>query len=362
MPAAEMDERSSPTKPLGMSCPTPLATGNSTRVLMGHGGGGLLSQELIRGVFLEAFGPADAGSSPDAAVFAMPAGRLAFTTDAFVVRPLFFPGGSIGDLAVNGTLNDLAMAGAVPRFLAAAFVIEEGLEIDQLVRIARSMAAAAAAAGVRIVAGDTKVVERGHGDGVYVTTSGVGVVPACVQLDPQRIGPGDAVIVSGTIGDHGMAVLQVREGLGFEAAIESDTASLHGVVERLLAACPQTRLLRDPTRGGLATCLAEIAEPATWGIEIDEAAVPVAPAVAAACEMLGLDPWLVANEGKLVAVVPAEAAAAAIMGLHGHPLATAAAVIGRIVEDHPGRVSVRTTMGGRRIVPMPVGELLPRIC
>jgi hydrogenase expression/formation protein HypE len=367
MQAAEMNESTPPHEPPGTSCPTPFAAAGATRVLMGHGGGGLLSQELIRGVFLDAFrsdafGPPEAGSSPDAAVLAMPAGRLAFTTDAFVVRPLFFPGGSIGDLAVNGTINDLAMAGAVPSFLAAAFVIEEGLEIEQLARIARSMAAAAAAAGVRIVAGDTKVVERGRGDGVYVTTSGLGIVPDRVQLDPGMIRPGDSVIISGTIGDHGMAVLRVREGIGFEAAIESDTAALHEVVELLLAACPQTRLLRDPTRGGLATCLAEITEQAPWGIEIDEAAVPVAPAVAAACEMLGLDPWLVANEGKLVAIVPAEAESAAVAALHGHRLATAAAVIGRVVEDHPGRVSVRTPIGGRRIVPMPVGELLPRIC
>ena len=272
----------------GYSCPTPDNGSSSPRVLMGHGGGGLLTQELISSVFLKAFGLPAEGLA-DAAVLEPAAGRLAFTTDAFVVRPLFFPGGSIGELAVNGTVNDLAMVAAMPRYLAASFVIEEGLAIADLMRIAQGMAAAAAEAGVRIVAGDTKVVERGHGDGVYITTSGIGHVPAGILLSQDRVAAGDIVLISGTIGDHGMAIMKVREDLGFEADITSDTAALHDLVAEILRCCKATRLLRDPTRGGLATCLNEIADQTRHGLEIDEQTVPIATAVAAGCEVLGLD-------------------------------------------------------------------------
>jgi len=348
--------------PAGFSCPAASTGHDSPRVMMGHGGGGLLSQQLIQSVFAPAFGLTESDRSLDAALLPPTTGRLAFTTDAFIVRPLFFPGGSIGDLAVNGTVNDLAMAGAQPHSLAASFVIEEGLPLADLHRIAEAMGAAARAAGVGIVTGDTKVVERGHGDGVFITTSGIGEVDARADLSMQQIRPGDAVLLSGTIADHGMAVMQVREDLGFEADIQSDTASLNELVAAMLAACGKIRLLRDPTRGGLAACLAEIAAGCGHGLAIEATTVPIAPPVAAACEMLGLDPWLVANEGKLVAIVPAEAAEAVLAAMRRHACGRQAAVIGRVVDEHPGRVSAQTAIGGRRIVPMPVGELLPRIC
>lgn len=348
--------------PRAFSCPAPASGSESPRVMMGHGGGGLLSLELIHSIFAPAFGLTERERSRDAALLPAMTGRLAFTTDAFIVRPLFFPGGSIGDLAVNGTVNDLAMAGARPLSLAASFVIEEGLPIADLSRIAETMGAAARAAGVGIVTGDTKVVERGHGDGVFITTSGIGEVDARADLSMQHIRPGDAVLLSGTIADHGMAIMQVRENLGFEADIQSDTTPLNGLVAEMLAACGKIRLLRDPTRGGLAACLAEIAAACGHGLAIDATTVPIAPPVAAACEMLGLDPWMVANEGKLVAIVPAAAAETVLAAMRTHPCGQQAAVIGRVVADHPGRVSAQTAIGGRRIVPMPVGELLPRIC
>lgn len=355
-----MTDSTPPASP-GLSCPTPEHGGNSSRVLMGHGGGGLLTQQLIERVFLKAFGTT-ADSLADAAVVEAASARLAFTTDAFVVRPLFFPGGSIGELAVHGTVNDLAMAGAIPRFLTASFVIEEGLPIADLSRIANAMAQAASEAGVRIVAGDTKVVERGHGDGVYITTTGLGELRDGICLSPSRVQVGDTVLVSGTVGDHGMAILKEREALGFEADIVSDTAALHGLAAAILHCCPTTRLLRDPTRGGLATCLNEIAMQARQCLEIDESAVPVSDPVAIGCELLGLDPWQIANEGKLVAVVPSADAAAVLQTLHSHPLGHRAAIVGQVVVGHPGRVLARTAIGGRRVVPMPVGELLPRIC
>lgn len=348
--------------PAGVSCPAPTSGHDSPRVMMGHGGGGLLSQQLIQNVFAPAFGLTERDRELDSALLPPTTGRVAFTTDAFIVRPLFFPGGSIGDLAVNGTVNDLAMAGAQPISLAASFVIEEGLPLADLARIAEAMGSAARTAGVRIVTGDTKVVERGHGDGVFITTSGIGEVDARADLSMHHIRPGDKVLLSGTIADHGMAVMQVRENLGFEADIQSDTAPLNGLVAEMFTACREVRLLRDPTRGGLAACLAEIAAACGHGLAIDAEAVPIAPAVAAACEMLGLDPWLVANEGKLVAIVPADAAEAVLAAMRTHAHARQAALIGRVVEEHPGRVSAQTAIGGRRIVPMPVGELLPRIC
>ncbi|MFM7136058.1 MAG: hydrogenase expression/formation protein HypE [Planctomycetota bacterium] len=349
----------------GFVCPAPLR--DRPQVVMGHGGGGALSRDLLEHVFLPAFGNAVLDRLGDSSVLDLGprlagGSRLAFSTDSYVVRPLVFPGGSIGELAVNGTVNDLAMSGAEPLFLSAAFILEEGLAIAELAGIVARMAAAAAAAGVTIVTGDTKVVERGRGDGLTITTAGIGVVPPGLDLGPQRIRPGDAVIVSGTLADHGMAIMSVREGLGFEAAIESDTAPLHGLVAALVAACPGLRMLRDPTRGGVAASLNEIAAAAAVGIEIDEHAIPVTPVVASACEILGLDPLQVANEGKLLAVVPADSAATALAVLGAHEQGRHAARLGRIVAGHPGIVAVRTALGGTRVVPLPIGEQLPRIC
>jgi len=346
------------------SCPTPLR--DHPRVVLGHGGGGALTRDLVAHLFQPAFANPVLDRLGDAAVVDLAgplAGcRLAFSTDSYVVRPLVFPGGSIGELAVNGTVNDLAMSGAEPKFLSAAFILEEGLAIAELAGIVARMAAAATRAGVSIVTGDTKVVERGRGDGLTITTAGVGLVPPGLELGPGRVRPGDIVLASGTLADHGMAIMSVREGLAFEATIASDTAPLSGLVAALLAACPGTRLLSDPTRGGVAASLNEIAATAGVGIEIDEAAIPVRPAVAAACEILGLDPLEVANEGKLLAVVPAAAAEAALAAVRADPLGREAVILGRVVAGHPGVVAVRTAIGGTRVVPLPIGAQLPRIC
>jgi len=349
----------------GFSCPAPLR--DYPHVVMGHGGGGALSRDLIEHVFLPAFSNPLLDRLGDSTVLDLAAdlaggGRLAISTDSYVVRPLFFPGGSIGDLAVHGTVNDLAMSGARPAALTAGFIIEEGFSLGTLAEIARLMGRAAAAAGVRIVTGDTKVVERGHGDGVYINTAGIGIVPPGLGLGIEPIRGGDAVIASGTLGDHGMAIMSVREGLEFEAEIASDTAPLHGLVAEMLAACPAIRLLRDPTRGGVATSLNEIAALGGVGIEIDERAIPVRPAVAAACEILGLDSLQVANEGKLLAIVPGDTAAAVLAAMRAHPHGRDAVAIGRVVERHPRMVVMRTAIGGTRVIPMPLGEQLPRIC
>jgi hydrogenase expression/formation protein HypE len=279
-----------------------------------------------------------------------------------VVTPLFFPGGDIGELAVNGTVNDLAMSGAKPTFLSAGFILEEGLPMETLGRIATSVAAACKLAGVQLVAGDTKVVNKGHGDGLYINTSGIGVIPSGVNVAPNRAQPGDAVIVSGTLGDHGMAIMSVREGLEFETLIESDTAPLNGLVDTMLAASPEIHCLRDATRGGLAAVLNELASASKVGIEFDERRVPVRAEVHAACEMLGLDPFYVANEGKLVAIAPEAEAEAILTAMRAHPFGREAALIGRVVADHPNIVVARTGIGGSRVVDLPTGELLPRIC
>ena len=349
----------------GLSCPAPLR--DQPHVVLGHGGGGALMHELVTHVFRRAFSDPLLDALGDSAVLDIaaelpPGGRLAVCTDSHVVRPLFFPGGSIGDLAVNGTVNDLAMSGARPLVLTAGFILEEGLPVGDLVRVAEAMAAAARGAGVRIVAGDTKVVERGRGDGVYINTAGIGLVPPGVAIGPGAIRPGDVVLASGTLGDHGMAIMSVREGLAFESPIESDSAPLHGLVAAMLAACPAIRMLRDPTRGGAAAALNEIATLAGVGIEIDERSIPVRPPVAAACELLGLDPLLVANEGKLLAIVPAEASAAVLAAMRAREPGREAVAIGRVVAAHPRLVVIRTTIGGTRVVPMPIGEQLPRIC
>ena len=342
------------------SCPLPLRS--YPTIVMGHGGGGKLSAELVEHLFAPAFRNAALDALGDAAVLTLEGGRLAYSTDSFVVRPLFFPGGNIGKLAVNGTVNDLAMMGAKPRYLTAGFILEEGLLVSQLGVIVEEMAAAARTAGVQIVAGDTKVVDRGHGDGVYINTSGVGIIPDGIDIRPQRAQPGDVVIISGEIGLHGVAILSVREGLEFGAPVESDCAPLNGLVEAMLAASHAIHVLRDPTRGGLAATLNEIARAARVGVVYEERKLPVPPAVAAACEMLGMDPVYIANEGKLVAVVAPEAADVVLEAMQRHPLGAKAAVIGRITAEHPGVVVARTGIGGSRVVDMQVGEQLPRIC
>ncbi|MER6610312.1 hydrogenase expression/formation protein HypE [Streptomyces sp. NPDC000927] len=330
---------------------------------MGHGGGGAMSAELIEHLFLPSYGAAAVSGMGDSAVLTVGDGtRLAFSTDSFVVKPMFFPGGSTGDLAVNGTVNDLAMSGAVPLFLSCAFILQEGTALTDLGRIARDMGSAAGAAGVRLVTGDTKVVDRGSGDGVYVTTSGIGVVPDGVEIGPDRARPGDAVLISGDIGVHGIAVMSCREGLEFGTAVESDTAPLHGLVAAMLATGADVRVLRDPTRGGVAASLNEIARASNVGVELVERELPVPDAVRDACGLLGLDPLQVANEGKLIAFVPAESADAVLSALTSHPLGRAARRIGTCVADHPGMVVARTGLGGSRVVGLPVGEQLPRIC
>ena len=342
------------------ACPIPLR--NYPTIVMGHGGGGKLSAELVEHLFAPAFRSTVLDALGDAAVVDLPAGRLAYSTDSFVVRPLFFPGGTIGSLAVNGTVNDLAMMGAQPLYLTAGMILEEGLPLAQLGAIVEEMAAAARSAGVQIVAGDTKVVDKGHGDGIYINTSGIGIVPAGVHIGPDQARPGDAIIVSGELGLHGIAILSVREGLEFGAPVASDCAALNGLVGTMLAAHPGIHVLRDPTRGGLASTLNEIAQAAGVGIVYEERKLPVPPAVAAACDMLGMDPVYVANEGKLVAIVAADAAETILAAMRRHPLGAHAAIIGQITTQHPGIVVARTGIGGTRVVDMQVGEQLPRIC
>lgn len=344
----------------GWVCPMPLR--DYPNIILGHGGGGKLSAELVEHLFLPAFRNEQLEGLGDAAVFNINGSRLAMSTDSFVVRPLFFPGGNIGELAVNGTVNDIAMSGATPLYLSAGFIIEEGLPLATLGAIVDSMAAAAQKAGVRLITGDTKVVDKGHGDGVYINTSGVGVIPEGVHIGPHRAQPGDVVILSGTIGDHGMAVMSVREGLAFETTIESDTAALNHLVAAMLAVTNDIHVLRDPTRGGVASTLNEIAQSSQVGIVLDERKLPVKTAVRSACELLGMDPLFVANEGKLLAIVPAAAAEAVLAAMQAHPLGQEAAVIGQVVSQHPGMLVAKTGIGATRVVAMQIGEQLPRIC
>jgi len=336
-------------------------------VTLAHGAGGKASAALLEAVFLPAFAPEDEeGHRPtqtDAALIELPSGdRLAFSTDSYVVKPLRFPGGSAGHLAVHGTINDLAMMGARPIAISAAFVLEEGMAIDVLREVVADMAEAAAFAGVPVVTGDTKVVDRGAADGMYITTAGVGVVPAGRELTAAKVAIGDVVLVSGTMGDHGTAVMLARGDLALEADIASDTAPLHDLVEELLAAAPDTRWLRDSTRGGVGTVCNELARDADVTVVLEEESLPTLPAVAAACELLGIDPLYVANEGKLVAVVPLDQVDAALAALRANPLGSAAARVGEIHSEPPGIVVLRTSMGGTRIVDMLVGDPLPRIC
>ena len=338
------------------------------RIDMSHGAGGRASAQLVDELFVRAFDNEWLRQGNDQAQFDAPpellqGGRLVMSTDGHVVSPLFFPGGDLGCLCVHGTINDVAMAGARPLYLSASFIIEEGFALSELKAIVESMAAASRDAGVPIVTGDTKVVEQGKGDGVFISTTGVGVVPPGLRIDGALAQPGDAIIVSGTVGEHGVAVLSQRESLAFETAITSDTAALHTLVADMLRAVPQgLRVLRDPTRGGLATTLNEIARQSRVGMALDETAIPVLPEVEAACELLGLDPMYVANEGKLVAICASDQAEALLAAMHAHPLGRRATCIGQVTEDAHHFVQMKTRFGGRRVVDWLTGEQLPRIC
>lgn len=345
---------------LTTTCPIPLTAAD--QVLLGHGSGGRLSADLIRDVFLAAFHNPVLARMDDQAIVNINGLRLAFTTDSFVVKPLFFPGGDIGSLAVHGTVNDLAMGGAQPLYLSAAFIIEESFPIAELRRVVESLQRAAAAAGVQVVTGDTKVVEKGSGDGLFINTSGLGVVAAGVTLSAGQARPGDRVLLSGPIGDHGIAILAQREGLEFEGAIQSDSAPLHTLVAAMLAASREIRCLRDPTRGGLSSTLNEFAAQAQVGIEVDERAIPVRDAVKGACELLGLDPLYVANEGKLVAIVAPADADRVLHAMRQHPLGQEAQIIGAVSAEHPRLVTMRTVIGPTRVVDLLSGDQLPRIC
>ena len=348
--------------PTNWVCPLPLR--ETKRIVMGHGGGGILSEELIENLFFPAFG-STGGPSRDSAVLEALGGRIALTTDSYVVNPLFFPGGNIGDLAVNGTINDLACSGAQPLALTAGFILEEGLEMEVLGAIAQSMGIAAAHAGVGIVTGDTKVVGKGSADGLFINTAGVGIVPEGLRIGPEQARPGDHIIVSGAIGEHGVAIMSVREGIDFGTTVTTDSAPLHRLVAAMLAAVDDPNVihaLRDPTRGGLVAATVEIARTSGVGIELDEARVPIPEAVASACGFLGLDPLQVANEGKLVAFVDPAHSEAVLAAMRARPEGAGAVIIGRAVEEHPGMVVAKTPFGTTRVVERELGEQLPRIC
>ncbi|HEV2494861.1 MAG TPA: hydrogenase expression/formation protein HypE [Terriglobia bacterium] len=347
-------------KEASFSCPLPHPSGET--VLLAHGGGGKLTHRLIENVFLPAFACAPLERRHDGALLEVRGARLAFTTDSYVVRPLVFPGGDIGDLAVNGTVNDLAMCGARPLYLSAGFILEEGLPMETLRAVVESMCRAACRAGVALVTGDTKVVDKGKGDGLFVNTAGIGIVEAPEEVSPAAVRPGDAVIVSGDLGAHGIAILSVREGLEFEAPIQSDTAPLWAPVEALLAAGIEVHCLRDLTRGGLASALNEIAETAEVGMAISEVAIPVAEVVRGACEILGLDPLYVANEGRFVAFVPQHDADRAVEVMRHLPVCALASRIGSVEQTPAGCVTLRSRIGGQRVLDMLSGEQLPRIC
>jgi hydrogenase expression/formation protein HypE len=342
------------------TCPLPLSEYQD--IVLAHGSGGKLSQQLIQEILLPQFRNEWLDVQHDGAVLTLNGTRLAFSTDSFVVSPIFFPGGDIGKLAIHGTVNDLAMCGARPLYLSAGFILEEGLPMQDLWQVVLSMREAAATAGVALVTGDTKVVDRGKADKIFINTSGIGVVPEGVNVHPGRARPGDKVIVSGEIATHGIAIMSVREGLEFETEISSDTAPLHGLVSALFAAVSDIHVLRDPTRGGITSALSEIAQSAHVGVHLEEARIPISEEVKGACEILGLDPLYVANEGKLLAIVSADKAGPVLAAMRAHPLGEKAAVIGSVTDNHPGFVTMKTRIGGTRVVEMLSGEQLPRIC
>ncbi len=353
------DEEKRHTLP-GEACPAPVL--EHKQIVLGHGSGGKLTQELVEGLFLPNFNNSYLSQLDDQAVLEVNGSRLAFTTDSFVVTPIFFPGGDIGRLAINGTVNDLAMGGATPRFIAAAFILEEGLATEDLARVVESMRQAAEKAGVLLVTGDTKVVNHGKGDQIFITTTGLGILDRSVKISSSEARSGDRILLSGMIGDHGMAIMSRREGLEFEGPIESDTAPLHTLVASMLEASEEIHCLRDPTRGGVATILNEIAARSQVGMELDGRSIPVRESVKGACEILGLDPLYVANEGKLVAIVAPGAADAVLERMRSHPLGGDACCIGEVVGAHPRRVLVKTEIGGTRVLDVMLGEPLPRIC
>jgi len=343
-----------------LNCPIPIS--EYPVITMAHGSGGRLSHQLIDKMFVPTFSSEQLSAGHDGAVFSAGSGNLAFTTDSFVVKPIFFPGGNIGDLAVNGTVNDLACCGARPEYLSVGMILEEGLPMDELWKIVLTMKQAADMAGVQIVTGDTKVVDRGSGDKIFINTTGIGRVKQGVSIDPSSCKPGDIVILSGYIGDHGVAIMSAREGIEFETGIESDSAPLNGLVEEILEASNNISVLRDPTRGGVATTLNEISRSSGAGIVLDETSIPVRQEVQGACEVLGLDAMYIANEGKLLVIVKEEDSEKVLEAMKNHPLGTHSAIIGKLTEDHPSIVRMTTSIGSSRIIDMLTGEQLPRIC
>jgi hydrogenase expression/formation protein HypE len=343
-----------------LNCPTPIS--NYDKILLGHGSGGKLTSELIKNIFLPAFENPYLAELGDQAVINLNGLKIAFTTDSYVVNPIFFPGGDIGELAVNGTVNDLAVGGARPLFISAGFILEEGFPISDLCKIVESMKKACACAGVILVTGDTKVVEKGKGDKIFINTSGIGIIEKEIEISPRKVKPGDKILINGPIGLHGIAILSKREGIEFEVEIESDTAPLNSLVADILSVSGNIHWMRDPTRGGVSSALNELAQSAKLGIEIWESEIPIPEPVKAACEMLGLDPLYVANEGKLIAVVSNDDAEKVLEAMRDNPLGKEAKIIGEITEEHPGVVLMKTLVGGKRVVDMLAGEQLPRIC
>ncbi|MGI9089083.1 MAG: hydrogenase expression/formation protein HypE [Chthoniobacterales bacterium] len=345
---------------LGAVCPIPIT--NYSQIVLAHGSGGKLSHQLMEKMVLPQFRNELLEPLHDGAIFSLGEQRVAFSTDSYVVNPIFFPGGDIGKLAVHGTVNDLAMCGARPLYLSVGFILEEGTPMEEFWRVVQSMREAADAAGVKLVTGDTKVVDRGKADKIFINTSGIGIIPDGINITPVRARAGDKIILSGQMAVHGIAIMSVREGLEFETEIASDTAPLNGLVEAILAASSDVHVLRDPTRGGITSALTEIAQSAKVGMLLDEARIPISEEVKGACEILGLDPLYVANEGKLLALVPTADAERVLSAMRAHSLGKEAAIIGEVVADHPGFVMMKTRVGGTRVVDMLAGEQLPRIC
>ncbi|MBA3544507.1 MAG: hydrogenase expression/formation protein HypE [Chthoniobacterales bacterium] len=358
--ALDPDQPAADANLLTASCPIPIT--DYKEIVLAHGSGGKLSHQLISKIIAPQFANDLLAPLHDGAIFSLGEGRLAFSTDSYVVSPIFFPGGDIGRIAIHGTVNDLAMCGATPRYLSVGFILEEGLPMEDFWRIVQSMRAAADEAGVQLVTGDTKVVDRGKADKIFINTAGIGTIAPGVNIQPTRAQVGDQIILSGQIAVHGIAIMSVREGLEFETEIASDTAALNGMVREILAVCPDVHVFRDPTRGGVTSAVTEIAQAARVGIQLQESVIPISEEVKGACEILGLDPLYVANEGKLLAVVASDDAQAVLATMRAHSLGREAAIIGEVVSDHPGFVVMKTKVGGTRVVDMLSGEQLPRIC